>query len=163
MVLDKFNYIVLKFLEKYSESTGKDLDKVLEWDNDLSILKIQKLLFFLVVQEWNLMSDFKFHALPYWPVNLDTYNSYNKIKNFTIDTIKTIKKNNDTLPTIKGSFYNDVDNALESLLKYNKSIFKLSAFTLVDISHKWDCWKEKKNSRWEISQIDIIFSINYYK
>jgi hypothetical protein len=49
----------------------------------------------------------------------------------------------------------NIDNELEStinsaileLKEENQSIFKLSAFNLVEISHKWFCWTEKKDYR----------------
>lgn len=159
-ILQKFSYIVSKMLEEYAISTWKSIEIVKNWENDLSILKIQKLLFFICTCNFALLGTFKFNALPYWPVNLETYKWYKDIENLNISKKNTI--NNQIIWFNDQDFMNQVEVWIRNLKNHNPYIFKYDAFSLVDISHKWDCWIEKKDSLWEISEIDILFSLKSY-
>lgn len=159
--IQKFEYIVFMFLKEYSIITWISEQDVMSWKNDLSILKIQKLLFFLSTKSTNIFNIFEFYALPYWPVDIDTYTSYQWLSHLEISTKNTILK--DDLECNDENFKLYVNEWIINLKVENSSIFKLGAFDLVNISHKWSCWKDNKTFRWLITNEDILSSISYYK
>ena len=156
-----FEYIVYIFLKEYSLITWLSEKDVMNWTNDLSILKIQKLLFFLSTKSKKILNIFEFYALPYWPVDIDTYTNYSKLKYFEISTKNTILK--DSFELDNENLKSFVNEAINSLKSENSSIFKLGAFDLVNITHKWSCWKDNKTFRWLITRDEILSSISYYK
>ena len=156
-----FEYLIWKFLEEYSIATWNKKEDVFLWKNDLSILKIQKLLFFVSTKSNKLLSNFSFHALPYWPVDIDTYKKYVELETLDVSTKNTKKISDIELDDEELKL--DIDNSINNLKLENPSIFKLWAFDLVHISHKWSCWKDNKDFRGMISHEDILFSITYYK
>jgi uncharacterized phage-associated protein len=159
--IKKFEYIVNILLKEYSTITWKTLNEVKWWDNDLSILKIQKLLFFISTKSKKLLNIFEFYALPYWPVEIDTYKEYSTLENINITTRNTEINIESELD--EEDFKTTLNQSILDLKKENPSIFKLGAFDLVNISHKWACWKDNKDCRWLIAVDDILFSITYYK
>lgn len=116
-------------------------------DNDLSILKSLKLIFFLCTMENDnheslLDKGFnKFKALPLGPVETDIYDDFLTPANNYIDYKKIILKNisidNSLLMESEKKF---IDNCIILLKKQNVNLINEGAFTLVDLTHEWQCW-----------------------
>lgn len=163
-----FEYFVNKLYDSNS-------DKI---NNDLSIVKTQKLLFFLTISvknekdEYPLLEVFNnFFALPYGHVESDIYTS---IKNDTLETLK-INRFKTTLSGVgqiqninpEDKIIKDIDLGLLNLIRFK--LDKKTASYLVDLSHCHQSWinnfrkaiSEQKTSR-KIPDIDIISEEKYF-
>jgi uncharacterized phage-associated protein len=115
--------------------------------NDLSVLKVMKLLFFISAFKREDNSDLldifnNFQAMTYGPVELDIYNDLPQI-----NSKSSISINREFLTLKDGDIQDSDGTELDSV---NKSIYEfrtrfpefvtLEAFKLVDISHRWSCW-----------------------
>lgn len=141
-----FEYIVSLLIEWHQKQTN---NKRL-YLRSFSKLKVLKLLFFVSavdasVDSNGLLDIFdNFYAMQHGPVESDIYdaitsNETNKYQ-FSDRSIKDINIQFD-FSNLSTSIKNRVEESLKSLIKKNKNIILLSAFDLVDLSHKWNCWK----------------------
>ena len=125
--LDCFNGFVCEILNWYSRDVGGD------W-NDLSKLKVLKLLFLSVAEDDELLYIFdNFVAWDLWPVEEDIYKAIIKGDEnlvFDINNECTIRKK-------------DILISPEAIEKWKQNInlIKKSASSLVDITHEWRCWR----------------------
>lgn len=156
---DYFEAFLYELLKWWKEKDWKDFEGILknndiEW-NDLSKLKVVNLLFLWL---WALDDKEKqkkyldifnnFEAKTLWPFEVDIYNSmifetriWNCFKYFEVKNDKTSFKEDNKTPNFeeeKNGFAIDLVNALK---KKNPNLINLMASELVDITHKWDCWK----------------------
>ncbi|WP_282036201.1 hypothetical protein [Saccharicrinis aurantiacus] len=141
-----FEYIVFKLREWYASKDGQDIN-----NNDLSLLKVFKLHFFVCAinseNDSSLLDTFdNFHALPYGPVESDIYNSdtTEAIFNLTRSTCKvvseielTVDLFNDIDEVIRAS----VDESIKTLKDTQPDLVLESAGVLVELSHLWDSWR----------------------
>ncbi len=129
---------------------------IIKEDNDFSVLKVLKLLFLtcqassmVLDKDVDLFQKFTFNAFTYGPVERDIYD---KIKNdyfkedFTITTEKTLINSN-----IKKDFTVNIQIVtINAIIKQFSNLFKMRAFDLVELTHKYNSWseafKEKTNS-----------------
>ena len=162
---DYFEYIIEKLAEK-----NKDL-------SSYTTLKSLKLLFFVVAisesTEGNLLSIFdKFYAMPYGPVESDVYDSLfkNELKKYKISSSGCDIKNDRAIIEIEEQEKIKIDNSINNLLMENPDILNYTPFKLVDLSHKWSCWKicfaiALNNSKTSIfmPSDSIRNSVKYYK
>lgn len=142
-----FDYVVHQITVWYSEATNSDWQN----NNDLSKLKITKLLFFITAvtasnEDEGLLSIFdNFSALPYGPVESDVYNDIAKSNVYKITNGKLTFKENVKLYTpqelVTDEISKDIDNAITNLKSINSNLIKDSAFNLVDLSHQWQSWQ----------------------
>jgi len=156
-----FQYIQYKLLEWYVLSNDCEYN-----ENDFSILKSMKLLFFTVsanCKKDNSLLDTTFTdfvAMPYGHVEI---NVYNKLKNplihkdFKIDNEKTyfssIKDFSDISHTIKS----EIDHSVDILKKSNYKLINYTAFQLVELSHRFDSWlKTYKTAQEGGRKIEVI-------
>lgn len=160
-----FEEILFHLNEWYQEKNpGKE--------NDISILKAMKLLFFVsgADTENNLFDVFnRFQAWQYGHVEADIYNFYSERKgvfeNFTLDRNKlTFKegyepKDNPFSEKIKGN--------IQKLKNENPDFIYYEAFRLVDISHSyhsWDIYYNKLNKPYEnMERKMLIYEPKYYR
>lgn len=142
-----FHYLHYRALQWYCEiNNKKNID-----ENDFSILKSMKLLFFVVsvnCEENQSLLDYPFKdfvAMPYGHVELEVYDSIKKSTNInvTIDNRKTVFHNDyiDFLQ-IDIDVKSKIDNSIRTLRLLNNSFVNYSAFELVELSHKWDSWNK---------------------
>ena len=121
--------------------------------NDLSTLKVLKLLFFTCAagtktDSKNTLLDKVFNnftAMPYGPVESDIY-SIIKLKEFSNIKINTagseiINQNNDCLDINRKL----IDEQVLLLKSINPNLINYSPFELVELSHKWYSWKKNYN------------------
>ena len=112
-------------------------------------LKLIKLLFLVVgvsstEQERGLTTIFdKFVAMPYGPVESDIYNfiQNNALTKYSITSSQCKIKNVNTNTNLHDNQRQAIDNAIDLLLEKNPRILQCQPFELVDITHKWSCWR----------------------
>lgn len=152
-----FEAFIYELYNWYSESTNN------KKENDLSLLKVLKLLFLSVSEDSEKLDIFNnFVAWELWPVEKDIYDllKNNKIENILITKQYTqFKWRNNNIEAPYSKIWKDMVNYLK---KKNPRLINYSASTLVDITHKWNCWKLTKD--YGISKIDknLILSEDWY-
>jgi len=158
--LKAFEYFVYKLTEWYKEAYQQNDIEV----NDLSKLKIFKLHFFTTAiststKDSGLLGVFdKFYALPFGPVESEVYGSLSELTYFDITSSALILKQPIDIDDISNTNQKQlIDLAIAKISKGYFNLIKASAFDLVELSHKWSCWKivfdfaKRQNSRsWEI-------------
>ncbi|GAA0881587.1 hypothetical protein [Sphingobacterium siyangense] len=139
------------------------------FQNDLSILKSIKLLFFFsTVSDLDhepLIDNFeRVKALPLGHVITDVYSSMklDSLRHFRFNKNGVVLKN----PSINESDFDsrirsEVDYRFDLLLQFNPDILKMTAYELVELSHKWFSWnyyfnKARLNGQ---SSIDIPIEV----
>lgn len=144
--ISAFEYVLYQLNKWYRESFPE------EEENDISILKAMKLLFF--VSNINTSGDKdnpedlldifdNFQAWPYGHVEADVYNDFRNSKNIVLDRHKLTIRDVDAiknLANINSQLSNRIDNSIEALKEKNNELIKKEAFDLVDISHSYLTW-----------------------
>lgn len=140
-------------------------------ENDISILKAMKLLFFVsgADTENNLFDVFDFQAWQYGHVEADVYNFYSERKgvfeNFTLDRNKLTFK--DGYEPKDNPFSEKIKGNIQKLKNENPDLIYYEAFRLVDISHSylsWDIYYNKLNRRYEdIEKEMLTYEPKYYR
>lgn len=117
--------------------------------NDFTTLKLIKLLFLVVgvsstEQERGLTDIFdNFVAMPYGPVESDIYNAIqsNKLSKYCITSSQCKIKDGNAIINLDDNQRQTIDRAITLLFKKNPNILQCQPFELVDITHKWSCWR----------------------
>lgn len=140
-------------------------------ENDISILKAMKLLFFVsgADTENNLFNVFDFQAWQYGHVEADIYNAYSEKKgdfdNFKLDRNKLIFK--DGYEPKDNPFSEKIKGNIQKLKNENPDLIYYEAFRLVDISHSylsWDIYYNKLNRRYEDMEKEMLtYEPKYYR
>jgi len=138
-----FEYFLLKVL-----SVNNSLET-----NDFSLLKVMKLLFFTSAVSYydykegdSLLDNVfnKFKALPFGHVETNIY-GYLKNKDFNNIVINNkcskILNTNQIIENVNTDLKFKIDNSITALLDINQELFSISAFDLVELSHKWYSWQ----------------------
>ena len=139
-----FDHVIFELTKWSSGLTDFDYS-----DNDLSKLKITKLLFFVAAStasagERGLLSIFdNFYALPYGHVESTIQDHITDSKNFVLNKTKLnlktgIKEYKSTLNDI--DLEKKIEDAVSNLKKKNSKLIEYRAFDLVDLSHRWQSW-----------------------
>lgn len=141
-------------------------------------LKLIKLLFLVVgvsstEQNTGLTEIFNnFVAMPYGPVESDIYNAIqkNELNKYNITSSQCKIKNPNATIRLDNNQKQTVDDAIDLLLKKNPRILQCQPFELVDITHKWSCWRicydwalENCKKSIEIPSRMIQNSVKYYQ
>jgi len=142
--LTAFDYVVNHIHRWYVEQGG-DLQ-----NNDLSKLKVTKLLFFTCAasaspDQSGLLETFNnFVAMPYGHVESDIQDDMESSVFFNITKNGSYLKPDigayqiqDVTPLVQGQ----VDHAIASLKSINADLVMTPAFDLVDLSHRWQSWR----------------------
>lgn len=142
-----FDYMLSLFEEWYNEE-NKEQNRKFENSSKLSMLK---LLFLAAAPKEEGAADLldvfdNFHALPYGPVESDIYNAIQKeeLPSYILTERSIIKKEGIELPYQIINFVS-VKNAIDALKTKNRHLILLNAFDLVEITHKWESWKQSLN------------------
>jgi uncharacterized phage-associated protein len=141
--LDASKYILLRLCDWYFEVNPLKRESK---QNDLSILKVLKLIFLLSPIEYNgnklLDYQFEFEAWALGPVEVDIYNSKNLLnidlvhKKINYDQLKNSLDEID----IESNDKMFLNNIVEILKSKNKYLINLSATQLVNLTHKYSSW-----------------------
>ena len=167
-----FEYVLYKLNEWYKDNNG-------EKENDLSILKAMKLLFFVsgVDIASNLFGTFnRFQAWQYGHVEADLYNQYSQKKGdfnyLEISRERTILKEK-AFTMLNESNYlskelkSKIDDNIEKLKEKNKELINYPAFELVNLSlayHSWDIYYNKlKKPYTDMDKSIIVNEPKYYQ
>lgn len=139
--------------------------KVYEWqdkedDNNLSILKLMKLLFFTTAVnskkgEDNILLNKVFDnyvAMPFGHVESAVYSIIKENKAlmfYELSYSSTKRKENFSKESFEEYFSNldqvyisEIDNSIKELKLKNPNLINYSAFDLVELSHQWYSWKQ---------------------
>ena len=142
-----FEYLMDCFIDWY-----KSIKNDNSFHYSFTKLKVIKLLFFASAvnandEDHNLLGTFnKFVAMPFGPVESDIYNKMNQSaigkycisdKELKIQEVSTENNEDKLSPTI----IEQINESVEALKKINNRLVLYSAFDLVDLSHKWSCWR----------------------
>lgn len=137
-----FDYMLTLFDQWISsESNG---EKCLAGMTRLSALK---LLFLASANKTDSGNDLldtfnEFYAMPYGPVESDIYNAIRDDKLPSYKVLDTsIKKKNHAELKYDIKEYSSVKTAVEKLKDRNNELISYRASKLVDITHKWESWK----------------------
>ncbi|MCT3949060.1 DUF4065 domain-containing protein [Elizabethkingia anophelis] len=170
-----FEYFVCQLHAWYKEACGDTKD------NDLSILKVLKLLFFVSAvgtdknSQNSLIDDVfdNFCAMPYGHVESDIYTiaKEKKLSYISIDTTKSKIISLDTiLKEIGREVKIKIDKSIKLLKEINFDLIKFSSFELVELSHKWYSWVKNYNKAkssgyysFKIPKEDIKSEIKIYQ
>ena len=155
--LNSLDYIINKVSDWYVEAGG-DLDS-----NDLSKLKITKLLFFISAistsrENPGLLNTFdNFVAMPYGHVESDIQDNTDNSVHYSISKDGLLYKNGIVgfNSLINDGLEMEIDVAIEKLKTINFELVKYDPFELVDLSHRWQSWKTvfslaKRNGRYSM-------------
>ena len=142
-----FEAFIYELFKWHNESTNN------KKENDLSLLKVLKLLF--LGASWNnehLEIFNNFVAWELWPVEKDIYTALknNDIKNIEVTNQTSIIMGAENI--LDEKYMNIWKSMVNYLKKKNPKLINYSASTLVDITHKWNCWKLTKD--YGISKIE---------
>ncbi|MGL5705095.1 MAG: type II toxin-antitoxin system antitoxin SocA domain-containing protein [Tannerellaceae bacterium] len=154
-----FHYFITRIILGMRGDLSLDLNNVSisdfsSWANGsgLSKLKLLKLLFFAVVIDAHKTKGSKlldtvfnnFYAMPYGPVESDVYNHLCELNNYTF-TNQSMSFSGD----IDVFYYDDlcpnllmqIDQSIRLMIEENNNILDMSAFDLVELSHKAVSWQ----------------------
>lgn len=145
--VNHFEYTVYQLHNWYKEAYGST-DQ-----NDLSILKVLKLLFFVSAvgvdknsQDTLIDEVFdNFVAMPYGHVESDVYSFIkNKhLQNVSLDTSEsTILNSSLILSSVDQIVSEKINQSIKLLKEVNFDLIKLSSFELVELSHRWYSWQK---------------------
>jgi uncharacterized phage-associated protein len=143
--IESFQYLVKKLVDWHREATGKD-------ENDLSVLKTLKLMFFVTTASLQISRDDslldspfdRFVAMPFGPVESDIYDEI-KLNSGNLGSLSIDNKQAkmDLSNPINENLYSKkIDNAIDKLKEINYMIIAMRPFDLVDLSHKWFSWQK---------------------
>jgi uncharacterized phage-associated protein len=143
--LRAFEYTLLRLTQWYSEISPLG-------DNDISILKSLKLLFFVSAVDTNVDSTEtlldeifdNFAALPLGHVESDVYAGIKEggLLYVTIDNRTSRITNLEEIEKLDIRYKKKIDDSVLKLKKLNDNLVMLSSFELVELSHKWYSWKK---------------------
>ncbi|SDE81153.1 Panacea domain-containing protein [Riemerella columbipharyngis] len=143
-----FEYILLKLNDWYHEVFPNKKEE----ENDISILKAMKLLFFTASvnrsdkggEHEDLLDIFgNFQAWPYGHVEADVYNNFRNSTNIVLDRHKLIISNIEAIENWANKnpeLSNKINGSIKALKEKNIDLIKKGAFDLVDISHSYLTW-----------------------
>lgn len=144
--IEIFKNIVFQLRDQYIEKAGINIDKFQEL-NDFSVLKLIKLHFFVIsINSENdsyLLKQNEFWAMPYGPVETNIYSQIKLNKNFTEFTLSNDKiKFKLEKPDIDLEIEKKISQSINILFDLEPRLLFSDAGTLVDLTHKWNCWRK---------------------
>lgn len=169
-----FEYFVYQLHKWYSEVFG-NTEK-----NDLSTLKVLKLLFFVSAvntkkESENALIDVifnKFSAMPYGHVESEIYDFIKRgqVQNITLTNSSSSIINSQEILKLESDYKSIIDNNIELLKNINFDLIKYSSIDLVELSHRWYSWQKnykialnKKSFSQNIPLEDIKEEIKVYQ
>lgn len=152
--ISTFEYIVFQLINWYKEAYRLEDNRAFNQGNDLSILKVIKLSFFVVANKHeSLLRTFdKFYAMPLGHVESDIYDYIRSNKGsfaaFTISPSGTVIKD-DFIASLSEDKFLNVDSAIrqsiydsvENLKNDYPDLIMYTGYQLVELSHQWYSWK----------------------
>ena len=154
--VEYFNAFLIELLKWYKEENAGE-------KNDLSKLKVLKLLFLWASKNEKALDVFdKFVAWDLWPVEKDIYISI-KEKNsdlyFEVTNSSSSKIEDWTVSVEAKEVAIEMINFLKDM---NENLIRESASSLVDITHKWNCWDIARSFDMVKISKNLILSEEWY-
>lgn len=138
-----FEYLLYRIYLWKNEMDSTALEEI-----SFSRIKALKLLFFVAAvrneQNEDLLDIFNnFYAMQFGPVESDVYNSMSNggLSFFSASDLKLDVQGLSRIQEMETTPFIVIDNAIETLKAISPQIVLYSATDLVDVSHKWDCWR----------------------
>jgi uncharacterized phage-associated protein len=144
--IEIFKNVVFQLRDWYVEKAGMSKEQFDE-NNDFSILKLIKLHFFVVAinseNDNSLLEKSEFWAMPYGPVETTIYNQIRNNKDFNEFILSNDKINFITdKPFIDVETETRISDSIRLLFDLEPRLLYTDAGTLVDLTHKWNCWRK---------------------
>lgn len=144
--IEIFKNVVFQLRDWYIQKAGISAEQFDE-NNDFSILKLIKLHFFVIsINSENddfLLEQNEFWAMPYGPVETTIYSQIRNNKNFNEFILSNDKiKFSHEKPFIDARIETLINNSISILLDLEPRLLYTDAGTLVDLTHKWHCWRK---------------------
>lgn len=137
---------MLSLFEEWYNEENREQNKGFEKCSKLSVLK---LLFLTSAPKGedsiDLLDVFdNYYALPYGPVESDIYNAIqnDNLPSYTVKDRTIIAKNTPIPLPYSVECFSNIKRAVDDLKKINRSLVRLNAFELVEITHKWESWNK---------------------
>lgn len=135
--LDCFEYLIDILARKYNKNI-----------QDFTTLRLIKLLFLVTGvsttnEDAGLTDIFdNFVAMPYGPVESDIYAAIQRdgLKRYSVSASGCYLKKEEPFH-ISDESKRSLETAVDYLLEKNPQILSIQPFELVDITHKWSCWR----------------------
>lgn len=86
-----------------------------------------------------------FYAMQYGPVESDVYNTIQNgaLTIFRVDGAYIFPaRDSEAFPVIESTMRKRIDDSIEILKQLNPNLAKLTSSQLVEITHKWNCWRQ---------------------
>lgn len=135
-----------------------EADKATLEKNDLSILKIFKLLFFIVCDSPKLMEYFDFHCQPYGHQDKELMNLV-KHKNdfgfFKLGHHSTEFRDIEIDFPLSIAINNEIVKRIQTIKKLNPDFIKMSSFDLIDLNKYHYCYRYYYNPAYKKGVYDI--------
>ena len=144
--IEIFKNVVFQLRDCYIEKAGVSTEQF-EKNNDFSILKLIKLHFFVIAinskNDKFLLEQNEFWAMPYGPVETTVYNQIRNNKNFNEFILSNEKINFiSEKPFIDAGTETRINDSISLLFDLEPRLLFTDAGTLVDLTHKWNCWRK---------------------
>lgn len=137
-----FKNIVLCIRDWYESEYG-----TLE-NNDLSALKLFKLMFFICSRSEILLNIFEFHVMPYGHIEKDVYERFKRNSNFgffTTNNTKTIFKSKNVDFPISYKINNEIITQIGFIKSREPLFIKASSSDLIDLNQSMYSYKKYYN------------------
>lgn len=135
----KYHITFIKYLHDWSTSISLDPNQ-----NDLSKLKVLKLIFLACSTSEELLNEFEFSAMPLGPVETNVLKAINRneLGPFSLLNFKTEVEDGEEYMVEEDSISTLIKNSIDKLKNLNPELINMSAYDLVELTHEWNCWKE---------------------
>ncbi|WDF63176.1 type II toxin-antitoxin system antitoxin SocA domain-containing protein [Flavobacterium sp. KACC 22763] len=155
------------------------LSRLIDWknqysnNNDLGILKVLKLTFFVSAagtdqnSKETLLDDIfnNFVAMPYGHVESDVYKYIKNglLSNVSINNNTSKLSESFNILNYDSNVRNKIDKSVQLLKEINPELINLSSFDLVDLSHSWYSWQKYFNEAKSKGKLSTVIPVDEIK
>lgn len=139
-----FSYLINKMIEWHKECSQDE-----DYAKKFTKLFLLKMLFLIAAiktrEDEDLLDTFdNFYALPYGPVESDIYDnmSNDEIPIYSITDRGLSEKRVENIWELEADEKEKLNESLRKVRERNENLITKSAFELVEITHKWECWNK---------------------
>lgn len=147
-----FNFMLSLFVEWRMATMNEDEGTALRYFSKLHVLKLLFLAASVRERDVNpnsenqedLLDIFSFVALPYGPVETDIYDMMlgGQINNYFVGDrfSERLEEQIDFSTVLDEQQRQQIRNSVDLLRRINDNLITMSAFELVDVTHRWESW-----------------------
>lgn len=172
-VKKKINYslYIVKQLYDWCLELGMSKEQAIEKLDKITVLKM---IFFIAgvsghptkddTKDYGLLEIFDhFLAMPYGPVEKDIFEKYEIISKFINENLDNKQELSEE--GVEGNYIDLINKGINTIRKYNNKLISYRSFKLVDITHKWSCWRNvfynSSNNNTRIPTDEILYSTKW--